>query len=200
MRERSEWSGGPSDIERKTTRVGASECGQRTSFNRTREAGHLDEIQGVVANTLQLPRNGAACRVSIFTLVGFIGWLDVWDLCVSARVSDRNLNLLSCARNKSPFRKAINSRLIKQRLPGGLDHLCAGDGAIRSQMQNANTSSSEMLSTRFIGKARLRSVNNDCLGWPCPRRVGGLGLRGLSSQRGEDRDVEDRAQHLTRPS
>jgi hypothetical protein len=55
VRESSEWSAGPSDIEGKTTRVGASECGQRTSFNRTRVAGHLDEIQGVVANTL----NGA---------------------------------------------------------------------------------------------------------------------------------------------
>jgi len=52
VREPSEWSGGSSDIEGKTTRVGASECGQRTSFNRTREAGHLDEIQRVVANTL----------------------------------------------------------------------------------------------------------------------------------------------------
>ena len=51
VRKPSEWSGGPSDIEGKTTRVGASECGQRTSFNRTREAGQLDEIQGVVANT-----------------------------------------------------------------------------------------------------------------------------------------------------
>src|SRR6266700_6362041 len=65
--ERSEWSGGPSDIEGKTTRVGASECGQRTSFNRTRVVGHLDEIQGVVANKLDLFRNGA---------VGFIDWLD----------------------------------------------------------------------------------------------------------------------------
>ena len=56
-----EWSGGPSDIEGKATRVGASECGQRTSFNRTREAGHLDEIQGVVANTLELFRSRSAC-------------------------------------------------------------------------------------------------------------------------------------------
>src|SRR5207247_4052235 len=32
--------------------------------------------QGVVANTLKLFRNGAACRVSSFTLVGFIDWLD----------------------------------------------------------------------------------------------------------------------------
>jgi hypothetical protein len=66
--EPSEWSGGPSDIEGKTTRVGASECGQRTSFNRTRVARRLDEIQGVVANTLELFCNGA---------VGFIDWLDV---------------------------------------------------------------------------------------------------------------------------
>jgi hypothetical protein len=38
VREPSEWSTGPSDIEGKATRVGASECGQRTSFNRTRES------------------------------------------------------------------------------------------------------------------------------------------------------------------
>ena len=40
---------------------------EREDANRTREAGHLDEIQGVVANTLELFRNGA---------VGFIDWLD----------------------------------------------------------------------------------------------------------------------------
>ena len=56
--EPSEWSDGPSDIEGKTTRVRASKCGQRKSFNRTRVAGQLDEIQGVVANTL----NGACWK------------------------------------------------------------------------------------------------------------------------------------------
>jgi hypothetical protein len=40
---------------------------ERQDANRTREAGHLDEIQGVVAITLNLFRNGA---------VGFIEWLD----------------------------------------------------------------------------------------------------------------------------
>src|SRR5437899_2990363 len=40
---------------------------EREDANRTREAGHLDEIQGVVANTLNLFRQGA---------VGFIVWLD----------------------------------------------------------------------------------------------------------------------------
>ena len=42
---------------------------EREDANRTREAGHRDEIQGVVANTLKLYRNEA---------VGFIGWLDEW--------------------------------------------------------------------------------------------------------------------------
>ncbi len=39
---------------------------EREEANRTRVAGHLDEIQGVVANTLNAFRNGA---------VGFIDWL-----------------------------------------------------------------------------------------------------------------------------
>ena len=40
---------------------------EREGANRTRVAGHVDEIQGVVANTLGLLRNGA---------VGFIDLLD----------------------------------------------------------------------------------------------------------------------------
>src|SRR5437899_11222999 len=56
VHEPSEWSGGPSDIEGKTTRVGASKCGQRTSVNCTGVAGHLDEIQGVVANAELIPQ------------------------------------------------------------------------------------------------------------------------------------------------
>jgi len=40
---------------------------EREDANRTREVGHLNEIQGVAANTLKLYRNGA---------VGFIDWLD----------------------------------------------------------------------------------------------------------------------------
>ena len=39
---------------------------ERADANRTREAGHLDEIQGAVANTLKLHRDWA---------VGFIDWL-----------------------------------------------------------------------------------------------------------------------------
>ena len=46
-----------------------------TNFNRTREAGHLDEIQGVVANTLNLLRNGSSLLAKTFG-VGFIDWLD----------------------------------------------------------------------------------------------------------------------------
>ena len=51
---------------------------EREEANRTREAGHLDEIQGVVANTLDLFPNGAACRVFTFTLVRCIVWLGLW--------------------------------------------------------------------------------------------------------------------------
>jgi len=74
VREPGEWSSGPSDIEGKATRVGPSECGQRTSFNRTRVAGHMDEIQGVVASTLKLPCDGASLLANSFG-VGFIDWL-----------------------------------------------------------------------------------------------------------------------------
>jgi hypothetical protein len=42
---------------------------EREDANRTREAGHLDEIHGVVTNRLSTFRIGA---------VGFIDWLDVW--------------------------------------------------------------------------------------------------------------------------
>ena len=66
---------GTRDIEGKATRAGASECGQRTSFNRTRVTGHLDEIQGAVANKLNLFRNGASLLAKAFG-VGFIDWLD----------------------------------------------------------------------------------------------------------------------------
>ena len=48
---------------------------ERAAANRAREAGHLDEIQGPMANTLKFSRNGAARRVIVFTLVGFIVWL-----------------------------------------------------------------------------------------------------------------------------
>ena len=43
---------------------------ERADANRTREAGHLDEIQGVVANTLKTLSNGA---------VGFIVWLRLFE-------------------------------------------------------------------------------------------------------------------------
>src|SRR5436190_21605418 len=41
---------------------------EREDENRTREAGNRDEVEGVVANTSELFRNGA---------VGFIDWLGV---------------------------------------------------------------------------------------------------------------------------
>jgi hypothetical protein len=49
---------------------------EREDANRTREAGHLDKIQGSVANTLKLNRNGASMLAKAFG-VGFIVWLGV---------------------------------------------------------------------------------------------------------------------------
>jgi len=50
---------------------------EREDKNRARVAGHLDEIQGVVANTLNLFRNGASPLANSFG-VGFIDWLGLW--------------------------------------------------------------------------------------------------------------------------
>ncbi len=60
-----------------------SQCGQRKSFNRTRVAGHMDEIQGVVASTLKLPCDGASLLANSFG-VGFIDWLGWWGECSTA--------------------------------------------------------------------------------------------------------------------
>ena len=43
---------------------------EREDANRTREAGNRDEVEGVVANTLNLFRSGA---------VGFIDWLGLFE-------------------------------------------------------------------------------------------------------------------------
>src|SRR5438552_6579080 len=58
---------------------------EREEANRTREAGHLDEIQGVVANTLNAFRGRA---------VGFIDWL---DFCWEAWQRDHIDALISAA-------------------------------------------------------------------------------------------------------
>jgi hypothetical protein len=47
---------------------------EREDANRTREAGHLDEIPGAVANMLPLFGNGASLLANPFE-VGFIDWL-----------------------------------------------------------------------------------------------------------------------------
>jgi hypothetical protein len=55
--------------------------------NRTREAGSRDEVEGVVANTLNLFRHGAAKpRALCFTLVGFIDWLERWGCLARLRL------------------------------------------------------------------------------------------------------------------
>ena len=48
---------------------------ERQDANRTTEAGHLDEIQGVVANSLSAFRHGASLLANIFG-VGWSDWLD----------------------------------------------------------------------------------------------------------------------------
>jgi hypothetical protein len=48
---------------------------EREDANRTREAGRLNEIQGVVANTLDFLRLGASLLANSFG-VAFIAWLD----------------------------------------------------------------------------------------------------------------------------
>jgi hypothetical protein len=79
------WTGSPKGVfaERKHHKprqalnnftAGVREC---KDMNRTRVAGHLDEIQGVVASTLSLYPNGA---------VGFIDWLGL--LCGALKEKD----------------------------------------------------------------------------------------------------------------
>jgi hypothetical protein len=53
-----------------------AEVREREDANRTREAGRLDEIQGVVANTLNFFSNGASLLAKAFG-AGFIDWLDL---------------------------------------------------------------------------------------------------------------------------
>ena len=71
-RENTNGAAGLSDIEGKTTSVGASECGQRTSFNRTRVAGSRDEVEGVVANTLNVFRGGAVGFIDLVRRFGVV--------------------------------------------------------------------------------------------------------------------------------
>ena len=63
---------------------------EREDANRTREAGHLDEIQGVAANMLRLQRNGA---------VGFIVWL-----------GGKRRNLTDSMKSLFPMHRAAASR------------------------------------------------------------------------------------------
>jgi hypothetical protein len=62
---------------------------KREDASRTREAGHLDGIQGVVANTLKLSRQWA---------VGFIDWLafiEIGDNSLCAIVSLKEIEMSS---------------------------------------------------------------------------------------------------------
>src|SRR5436853_7358200 len=69
------WTGSPKGVfagrkhhkPRQSLKNNTAGVREREDENRTREAGNRDEVEGVVANTLDLFRNGA---------VGFIDWLD----------------------------------------------------------------------------------------------------------------------------
>src|SRR5207248_7121785 len=85
---------------------------ERGDANRTREAGHLDEIQGVVANTLNLYRNWA---------VGFIDWLDVDRSSVSRRAptllqdQDPSCCNPSCNENWTPIPHEVEWHFLGSR-------------------------------------------------------------------------------------
>jgi hypothetical protein len=59
---------------------------EREDANRTREAGHLDEIEGVVANTLNLFRHGASLLAKTFG-VRCIVWLGLLAMTYPTRVN-----------------------------------------------------------------------------------------------------------------
>src|SRR6266496_4793457 len=69
---------------------------EREETNRTRVAGHLDEIQGVVASTLKLFRNGA---------VGFIVWLGL--ICGISVSTETGASLLFLVLRTAPSSLAI---------------------------------------------------------------------------------------------
>jgi hypothetical protein len=71
---------------------------EREEVNRTRVAGHLDEIQGVVASILKSCSKGA---------VGFIGWLDV--IIINLRLGGLDVAIKQRQRNQIT-RKLVRSK------------------------------------------------------------------------------------------
>jgi len=66
---------------------------EREDGNRTREAGNRDEVEGVVASTLNAFRGGAA---------GFIDWLDLIMMLLRLLhqgATDRELDSWLCSRH-----------------------------------------------------------------------------------------------------
>jgi hypothetical protein len=76
------WTGSPKGVlsERKhhkprlSLQNNTARVREREDENRIREAGNRDEVEGVVANTLNLFRNEASLLANSFR-VGFIDWL-----------------------------------------------------------------------------------------------------------------------------
>jgi hypothetical protein len=80
---RATWTGSPEGVfsgrkhhkPRLSLNNNAAGVCEREDVNRTRVAGSRDEVEGVVANTLNLFRYGASLLANPFG-VGFIDWLD----------------------------------------------------------------------------------------------------------------------------
>ncbi len=87
---------------------------EREETNRTRVAGHLDEIQGVTTSSLESFRNGA---------VGFIDWL---GLLVESRIRfGQELDFRKRADAVPPVDGTIADVML------AVSALCLNDGAMR---------------------------------------------------------------------
>ena len=92
---------------------------EREDANRTRVAGHLDEIQGVVANTLKLYRNGA---------VAFIDWLGLGFVAnhfdvVPVRTNDESCIVVRVVVRAQTRRAIVFATRLQSRAIEGFDLL-----------------------------------------------------------------------------
>ena len=74
---------------------------EREDANRTKEAGNRDEVEGVVANTLNLFRQGA---------VGFIDWLDRF------RQANHRFGLIGAFHVNCNLRDGIPSEVVRGKM------------------------------------------------------------------------------------
>ena len=87
---------------------------ERQDENRTREAGNRDEVEGVVAITLNLFRNGA---------VGFIDWLDEF-MNASLETSEETAHQQSLGDENASGKQDRSDASIAPMVGGTLTELC----------------------------------------------------------------------------